>query len=948
MVFEESTKRNWQNSRLFVWIGTLLVIGCSDTKTRTVTVPGETVEVQVVEEVPVETNSLDFGETAIAGTVQFTLTTPPTIGADLDTKTTDGDNDDPSAAQLVQSGTSISGFSSASGDTEDWYLFNAEAGQSIRLNINGDGAQDDLDLQLFRDGANGLEFVDGSFSVSNVESISINEAGEYFLQVVVFQGEAGYLLAFEDSGAQSLNAKTSMRLSEIGAANCDQTDLCSQIRAGEWVMSTSSEFRTLMKDAPRAEISAAQEETISAMGMTVMGGAGSMVMQVGLPDNSLSSWTSMAQRVGIRTTPWTASDGLQFSFAAGDKDANGVPDQQEQYLTVLIAKSVGKNESMIKSVGLNYIRYKSALPNDDPDLIAQQFASHYSLIKLEEAWDSGISNAQGREDVLVAVLDTGIVPLTGDAAHPDWSSVDTDASDATGKLRFGFDFVSPPDIDGDDTPGIDPDSTDIGPASDTAFHGSHVAGTVAAPTNNGVGVAGVGRDVSIMSIRVLGNCGCGSTFDILQGNLYAAGLPNDSGIVPAKTADIINMSLGGGGFNQAAQDVYDEVRAAGVIIIAAAGNDASDRLGYPASYEGVVSVSAASHGPGGTPGDAILASYSTFGTEVDVTAPGGQSFADENGDGINDGVLSTIGSDSCSEPGGYASYNGTSMATPHVAGVAALMESVHDGLTPDEFDQALEDKTIVLDIGEPGRDDLFGAGLIDTLDAVRAAECLAGISSTPIEGDEDPCEPGEPVGNLSARPSSLNFGTGLTSIEVEFRNSGDADATVSIDSLSINSDLFLISENQVDSDRLGSYVITVDREDLPEGTSQFTLDVVSNISNLSVPVTINNAPPAEPLNAGPMHLVLLDASSLEQESCELVSPTDGVYSANFDSVPSGDYFALAGSDTDGDGLICGPFEACGAFQSLGDLKQITSAEVNFAITYSLFAPFPSGQFAGCN
>jgi chlorophyll a/b binding light-harvesting protein PcbE len=85
MVFEESTKRNWQNSRLFVWIGTLLVIGCSDTKTRTVTVPGETVEVQVVEEVPVETNSLDFGETAIAGTVQFTLTTPPTIGADLDT-----------------------------------------------------------------------------------------------------------------------------------------------------------------------------------------------------------------------------------------------------------------------------------------------------------------------------------------------------------------------------------------------------------------------------------------------------------------------------------------------------------------------------------------------------------------------------------------------------------------------------------------------------------------------------------------------------------------------------------------------------------------------------------------------------------------------------------------------------------------------------------------------
>ena len=917
----------------------LIVIGCADDKTKVISVP-------TVTRVPTEITSLNFSEGVTSGSVELTVTASTAIGADVDTKTTEGENDFSTTAQKLESVIGISGYATQEVDPQDWYSISVVSGQAIRLDINTTTPENDLDLLLYKDFGNGPELVDGSFSITNLETVPIRETGEYLVQVDTFSGEAAYLLSIEDSESESPATGNALRLSVLSSTNCEGS-LCSRALSGQWVMTTSTVFDEEMKNASAAEVSAAQENIVSSVGMTVTGGAGSMLLKTGLQDNSADSWKNMAKRLGLNPTPWSENEGTQIVFAAGDANLNGVADQQELLLTILIAKKVSKDDSMsqIKSAGLNYIRNSSALPNDDAALVSQQFASHYSLIRLEQAWDSGINNARGREEVLVAVLDTGIVPLTGPEAHPDWANVDDDASDSVGKLRYGFDFVSSADIDGDQTPGIDSDPTDIGPASNTSFHGTHVAGTIAAPTNNQIGLVGVGRDVSIMAIRVLGNCGCGSTFDILQGNLYAAGLANESGIIPAEKADIINMSLGGGGFNQTAQDVYNQVRAQGVIIIAAAGNESTGQLGYPASYEGIVSVSASSHGQGGTPSDIILAEYSNFGSEIDVTAPGGRSFADENGDGLNDGVLSTVGL--TLDPSGYSSFNGTSMAAPHVAGVAALMESVHVGLTPDEFDQTLLDRTIVLDVGAPGRDDSFGAGLIDTLNAVRVAESLAGISPTP-QPDEPPLEPANPVGRISAQPSSLNFGAGLVSRELRLRNSGDEEASVIVQTLFPSSDSLIVSETEVDISKLGTYVVTLDRSELPEGANEFTIDVETNVGSLSIPVSLTKPEPAGPIDAGPLHLILLDASSLKQQNCALLSPTDGIYSTKFESVPNGDYFALAGSDTNGDGLICGPFEACGAYKSLGDLQQITETNVDFTINYSIFDLFPSGQFRGCN
>ena len=895
---------------------------------------------------PTETTSLNFNESLTSGTVELTVTASAAIGADVDTKTTEGENDFSTTAQNLESVVGVSGYAARETDPQDWYSVSLVSGQVITLDIDTTTPENDLDLLLYKDFGNGPELLDASFSDTNLESVSIEETGEYLVQVDTFSGEAGYLLSIEDPKSRPPIKGNALRLSELSSTSCKGT-LCSRALSGQWLMTASTAFADEMKTASVAGLSAAQEDIVNSVGMTVTGGWGTMLLKAGLQDNSAEGWKDMAKRLGLNVTPWSENEGSQIVFAAGDENLNGVADQQELILTILIAKRVGKDNSMgsIKSAGLNYIRNSSALPNDDTALVSQQFASHYSLIRLEQAWDSGINNAKGREEVLVAVLDTGIVALTGPEAHPDWASVDDDASDSTGKLRYGFDFVSPADIDGDRTPGIDSDPTDIGPATNTSFHGTHVAGIIAAPTDNQIGVAGVGRNVSIMPIRVLGNCGCGSTFDILQGNLYAAGLPNDSGIIPAEKADIINMSLGGGGFNQTAQDVYKEVRAAGVIIIAAAGNESTGEFGYPASYEGVVSVSALSHGPGGTPSDTILAEYSNFGSEIDVSGPGGRSFADENVDGFDDGILSTVGL--TLDPSGYSSFNGTSMAAPHVAGVAALMVSVHAGLTPEEFDQVLLDRTIVLDVGASGRDDSFGAGLIDALNAVRIAESLAGISPTP-QPNEPPLEPAEPIGRISAQPEKLNFGAGLVSLEFRLRNSGDEAAAVIVQTLSSSSGSLIISETEVDKSKLGTYVVNVERSGLSEGANELTIDVETNFGSLSIPVSLIKSVPTGPIDAGPLHLILLDASSLRQQDCSLLFPNDGVYSTKFESVPKGDYFAIAGSDTNDDGLICGPFEACGAYKSLSDLKQITDKNVEFTISYSIFDSFPSGQFRGCN
>ena len=265
-------------------------------------------------------------------------------------------------------------------------------------------------------------------------------------------------------------------------------------------------------------------------------------------------------------------------------------------------------------------------------------------IDLPRVWDTNTGSAS----VVVAVIDTGIV-----ASHPDIGP----ANQVPGYDMISNAFSA---ADGD---GRDNDPTDPGDLQNS-FHGTHVAGTVGVVgTNNAGGVAGVNWTVKIQTVRVLGRTG-GSFADINDGIRWAAGLPVPGVPDNATPARVINMSLGGAVSCPAAQQAaIDDATAAGALVVVSAGNSAADASGFaPAGCDNVFSIAAS--GPRGR-----LAPYSNH-TKVDILAPGG----DTSG-GAADGVLSTVS-------GGYAFYQGTSMAAPHVSGVAALVLADDPTLTP--------------------------------------------------------------------------------------------------------------------------------------------------------------------------------------------------------------------------------------------------------------------------
>jgi subtilisin family serine protease len=343
-------------------------------------------------------------------------------------------------------------------------------------------------------------------------------------------------------------------------------------------------------------------------------------------------------------------------------------------------------------------------PNVPNDPYYAPQAWHYAAIGLPDAWRI----TTGSASVLVAVVDDGIR-----FDHPDLTpNLTTD----------GYDFVSNDQAfvcgnilsnsgDGD---GYDPDPTNpmdydcwTGGPAQFGDHGLHVAGTIGAAGNDGAGVTGINWTVRIRPVRGLG-LGGGTDYDIAQAILYAAGLPADNGklgtVQAATGARVINMSFGGGQDTPLLHNAIKAAAKAGALLVAAAGNSGSTVPLYPAAYDEVLAVSAV--GP-----DMRLASYSSFGPKVGIAAPGG----DIDTGGWSFAVASTMWDYTTNRPT-YAFAAGTSMAAPHVTGVAALVLSAEPTLTAAQLRERLT--TYAVDLGTPGRDDFYGAGLLNARNAL--------------------------------------------------------------------------------------------------------------------------------------------------------------------------------------------------------------------------------------
>lgn len=540
---------------------------------------------------------------------------------------------------------------------------------------------------------------------------------------------------------------------------------------------------------------------------------------------------------------------------------------------------------------------------------------HYDLINAPAAWQLAPNAGSG---VRVAVLDTGMFRYSG-AWHPDL----LDNTPPLGNtLLSGSDFVSA-EYDNDPVVygGSGPDSNPADPGNavgTNVFHGTHVAGTIAASGTNNEGGTGIAFQSTLIPARVLGEGGAGSLADLLNA-LAWVGTNN--------RADIVNLSLGGLPYDSRLEAALKALNDQDILVVAAAGNDAASTRTYPGASDYVFGVSAVD-------GAGALASYSNFGSWVDLAAPGGDASRDANLDGRADLVLSAsaiVGDNGLFEPA-YIGLQGTSMAAPHVAGVFALMKQVNNAITPTQVRGWLQVGGLTKG-GDGSRSDALGYGIIDAAKSVTTAG-------------------GAPVNVLSPSPSviTLNTETQLSST-VDLEVYGDPNL-ITINTTVTSPPWLTVSVDDSTSPATLTASLNTSSPELEPGvplSTNLTLDYDDDgtARTLTIPVSAQVVTDEQQRNAG-VHFVLLvnttpDAQGFYQAEAQVVARVEnGEYQFSFplengdgvqtqSEVTPGDYFLVAGTDLDNDGIICQPGEACAEYPVSG-LREAIHVDQNTDLT----------------
>ena len=597
---------------------------------------------------------------------------------------------------------------------------------------------------------------------------------------------------------------------------------------------------------------------------------GEMIVQF-QPSLSAAAVGSMVERLSLEIGTRAPGQICLVRFPRGMATLQkGVIDQSIRDRTLEVIEELNARSEVIYAQPNHLLRIEGAITPDDPFLPRMW---HFSNIFVPEAWEI----TTGSPDIVVAVLDTG-----AKFNHPDLGP----------RLTGGqADFIGDPqnslDGDGRDFDAEDPGDDPLG--QNSTYHGSHVAGTIGAVTNNNLGVAGVNQVSPLMIVRAVGAEGVGSEFDIYQGLLYAVGLPNVLGQQPAgdfAPARVVNMSLGGDVIGPFGRQAVEDALETGVIIVASAGNSNSGGDHFPSDLPGVMKVGAV---------DLLgnKAPYSNFGGNF-IVAPGGNLAADANGDDVEDGVISTVWNQFSDTPG-YDFYQGTSMATAHVTGVISLMLSADPNLTREQVMTILEDTATPPAGQDPspagGLHPFFGVGIVN---AFRAVASAAGFSQS------DP--------RLGISPKNLDFIVIQDELKTRVFNLGGGNLQVQAPTVVTDS-----GGNWLVAELTGEdLTVTVDRSGLADGSYKGRVQLTSNGGNGTVEVQLQVGVD-ESSNLGDIIVLAIDPRTLNSVGQSNAAKFELGYEYEIFPFPSGDYLILGGTDNDDDGFICGEGEFCGFF-----------------------------------